>query len=127
MRQQADGGLRAPADDKRTFGVRTVPRLIWGRELTFLSWLNGQHFHPTLQPVRFGYRYRIQNHALQNVSFRTYDRRNYMPEKHVAIAKCEPYVQRLLIREEAGARCRSVRPIGLRAAARLAARARSRD
>lgn len=39
---------------------------------------------------------RIQNHALQDVSSKNYDRWNYMPEKRAAMAKWDRYVRGLL-------------------------------
>jgi integrase len=39
---------------------------------------------------------RIQNHALQDVSSKSYDRWTYMPEKHAGMAKWDKFVRRLL-------------------------------
>ena len=39
---------------------------------------------------------RIQNHALQDVSSKSYDRWNYMPEKRVGMAKWDEFVRGLL-------------------------------
>ncbi len=41
---------------------------------------------------------RIQNHALQDVSSKNYDRWNYMPEKRAAMVKWDRYVRGLLTR-----------------------------
>lgn len=43
---------------------------------------------------------RIQNHALQDVSSKNYDRWNYMPEKRAAMAKWDRYVRGLLARKK---------------------------
>jgi len=42
---------------------------------------------------------RIQNHALQDVSSKSYDRWSYMPEKRSAMAKWDRYVRALLARK----------------------------
>jgi integrase len=39
---------------------------------------------------------RIQNHALQDVSSKSYDRWNYMPEKRAGMAKWDEFVRALL-------------------------------
>ncbi len=43
---------------------------------------------------------RIQNHSLQDVSSKHYDRWNYMPEKKAAMAKWDKYVRALLDRKK---------------------------
>jgi integrase len=43
---------------------------------------------------------RIQNHSLQDVSSKNYDRWNYMPEKRAAMAKWDRYVRGLLSRKK---------------------------
>jgi len=43
---------------------------------------------------------RIQNHSLQDVSSKNYDRWNYMPEKKAAMAKWDRYVRALLDRKK---------------------------
>jgi integrase len=42
---------------------------------------------------------RLQNHALQDVSSKSYDRWNYMPEKRAAIARWDRFVRALLLRK----------------------------
>ena len=42
---------------------------------------------------------RLQNHALQDVSSKSYDRWNYMPEKRAAMKKWDAYLRRLLTRK----------------------------
>ena len=44
---------------------------------------------------------RLQNHTLQDVSSKSYDRWNYMPEKRAAIAKWDKFVRRLLTKKRA--------------------------
>ena len=39
---------------------------------------------------------RLQNHALQDVSSKNYDRWNYMPEKRAGMAKWDKFVRALL-------------------------------
>jgi integrase len=39
---------------------------------------------------------RLQNHTLQDVSSRSYDRWNYMPEKRAGMEKWNTFVERLL-------------------------------
>ena len=39
---------------------------------------------------------RLQNHTLQDVSSKSYDRWNYMPEKRAAMKKWNAFVQTLL-------------------------------
>jgi hypothetical protein len=39
---------------------------------------------------------RIQNHALQDVSSKSYDRWNYMPEKRAAMKEWDQFVRALL-------------------------------
>lgn len=39
---------------------------------------------------------RLQNHTLQDVSSKSYDRWNYMPEKRAAVAKWDKFVRELL-------------------------------
>lgn len=46
---------------------------------------------------------RIQNHALQDVGSKNYDRWHYMPEKRAAMKKWDKYVRGLLARRESGA------------------------
>jgi hypothetical protein len=41
---------------------------------------------------------RIQNHALQDVSSRSYDRWNYMREKHAGMTKWDRFIRSLLAR-----------------------------
>src|SRR5262245_1592530 len=43
---------------------------------------------------------RIQNHALQDVSSKSYDRWTYMPEKRAAMAKWDRFVQQLLAKKD---------------------------
>lgn len=43
---------------------------------------------------------RIQNHALQDVSSKNYDRWSYLPEKRAAMAKWDRYVRGLLARKK---------------------------
>jgi integrase len=43
---------------------------------------------------------RLQNHALQDVSSKSYDRWNYMPEKRVGMARWDKFVRALLARRE---------------------------
>lgn len=42
---------------------------------------------------------RIQNHALQDVSSKSYDRWNYMPEKRAGIARWDKFVRAMLSRK----------------------------
>jgi hypothetical protein len=42
---------------------------------------------------------RIQNHALQDVSSKSYDRWTYMPEKRAAMAKWDKFVRALLTKK----------------------------
>ena len=44
---------------------------------------------------------RLQNHALQDVSSKNYDRWNYMPEKRAGMAKWDKFVRALLAEKEA--------------------------
>jgi integrase len=41
---------------------------------------------------------RLQNHALQDVSSKSYDRWSYMPEKRAAMKKWDAYIRKLLTR-----------------------------
>lgn len=41
---------------------------------------------------------RLQNHALQDVSSKSYDRWHYMPQKRAAMKKWDAYVRTLLAR-----------------------------
>lgn len=43
-------------------------------------------------------RYRLQNHTLQDVSSKSYDRWNYMPEKRAAMTRWDKFVRELLAR-----------------------------
>src|SRR3546814_10005255 len=43
---------------------------------------------------------RLQNHALQDVSSKNYDRWNYMPEKRAGMAKWDKYVRELLAKKK---------------------------
>ncbi|SEG17125.1 tyrosine-type recombinase/integrase [Bosea lathyri] len=45
---------------------------------------------------------RLQNHALQDVSSKNYDRWNYMPEKRAGMAKWDKYVRALLAKKKDG-------------------------
>src|SRR3546814_15666193 len=45
---------------------------------------------------------RLQNHALQDVSSKNYDRWNYMPEKRAGMAKWDKYVRSLLAKKKDG-------------------------
>ncbi|TIM79178.1 MAG: site-specific integrase, partial [Mesorhizobium sp.] len=40
----------------------------------------------------------LQNHALQDVSSKSYDRWTYMPEKRAAMKKWDAYVRKMLAR-----------------------------
>jgi hypothetical protein len=42
---------------------------------------------------------RIQNHALQDMSSKSYDRWNYMPEKRAGIAKWDKFVRAMLAKK----------------------------
>jgi hypothetical protein len=42
---------------------------------------------------------RLQNHTLQDVSSKSYDRWNYMPEKRAGMKKWDAWVTRLLTRK----------------------------
>ena len=44
---------------------------------------------------------RIQNHALQDVSSKSYDRWNYMPEKRAGMARWDRFARALLIKKQA--------------------------
>jgi hypothetical protein len=43
---------------------------------------------------------RIQNHALQDVSSKSYDRWTYMPEKRAGMAKWDKFVRALLSKKK---------------------------
>jgi hypothetical protein len=43
---------------------------------------------------------RIQNHALHDVSSKSYDRWSYMPEKRIGMAKWDTFVRALLAKEQ---------------------------
>lgn len=49
---------------------------------------------------------RLQNHALQDVSSKNYDRWNYMPEKRAGMARWDKYVRALLKKRKAKAATR---------------------
>lgn len=49
--------------------------------------------------VSKGIRDRIQNHALQDVSSKSYDRWNYMPEKRAGMARWDRFVRALLVKK----------------------------
>ncbi|CAH2400741.1 hypothetical protein MES5069_270022 [Mesorhizobium escarrei] len=42
----------------------------------------------------------MQNHTLQDVSSKSYDRWNYMPEKRAAMAKWDKFVRELLAKKK---------------------------
>jgi len=42
---------------------------------------------------------RLQNHALQDVSSKSYDRWNYMPQKRAAMKKWDAYLRKVLARK----------------------------
>ncbi len=46
---------------------------------------------------------RIQNHALQDVSSKSYDRWSYMPEKRAAMDKWDEFARTLLSQRQPGA------------------------
>ena len=46
---------------------------------------------------------RLQNHTLQDVSSKSYDRWNYMPEKRAAMKKWDAFVQAMLNRKHSKA------------------------
>lgn len=43
---------------------------------------------------------RLQNHALQDVSSKNYDRWNYMPEKRAGMAKWDKFVRAMLTKKK---------------------------
>jgi len=43
---------------------------------------------------------RLQNHTLQDVSSKSYDRWNYMPEKRAAMARWDKFVRELLMKKK---------------------------
>lgn len=45
---------------------------------------------------------RLQNHALQDVSSKNYDRCHYMPEKRAGMEKWDKFVRALLARKDIG-------------------------
>jgi integrase len=47
---------------------------------------------------------RIQNHTLQDVSSKSYDRWNYMPEKRAAMKKWNSFVKAMLTRKRSKSR-----------------------
>jgi len=43
---------------------------------------------------------RLQNHTLQDVSSKSYDRWNYMPEKRAAMARWDKFVRDILVKKK---------------------------